>query len=119
MKEIYWLSRLDGILTVSGVLLAISVVAIIFVAACRLIDGDDYLLMSAERRRKIMKRCTIICIITSLICGFVPSSKTAMAIWGVGTVIDYVQENETLHELPDKCVKALEIWADSLNEEEE
>jgi hypothetical protein len=84
-----------------------------------LIDGDDELVMSAEHRRNIMKRSTIICIISSLICSFVPSSKTAMTIWGVGTVIDYVQENETLHELPDKCVKALEIMADSLNEEEE
>lgn len=119
MKEIYWLSRLDGILTVSGVLLGISAVVIIFMAFCRLIDGDDELLMSAERRRKILKHSTIICIITGLICSFVPSSKTAMTIWGVGTVIDYVQENETLQELPDKCVKALEIWADSLNENEE
>lgn len=119
MKEIYWLSRLDGILTASGILLTLSVIAILCMVILKLIEDDDVQVMSAERKRKIMKSSTIICIITSLICSFVPSSKTAMAIWGVGTVIDYVQENETLHELPDKCVKALEIWANSFNEEEE
>lgn len=80
--------------------------------------SDDFRELSAERRRKSLNRSVIICVITSMICCFVPSSKTAMAIWGVGSVIDYVQENESLKELPDKCVKALEVWADSLNEEE-
>jgi hypothetical protein len=118
MKEIYWLSRLDGILTASGVLLTLSVVAIVAIAILSLIDGEDELLMSAERRQKILNVSVIICIITTLICSFVPSSKTAMTIWGVGSVIDYVQENNSLKELPDKCLKALEVWADSLNEEE-
>lgn len=117
MKEIYWLSRLDGILTASGVLLTLSGVSIVALVLLSLIDGEDEYLMSAERRRKLLNRSVIICIITSLICSFVPSSKTAMAIWGVGSVIDYVQENESLKELPDKCVKALEAWADSLIEE--
>lgn len=119
MKEIYWLSRLDGVLTASGVLLALSGVAIVALVLLSLIDGEDELLMSAERRRKHLNRSVIICIITSLICSFVPSSKTAMVIWGVGSVIDYVQENESLKELSDKCVKALEAWADSLIEEEQ
>jgi hypothetical protein len=118
MKEIYWLSRLDGILTASGVLLALSGVAIVALVILSLIDGENEYLMSAERRRKLLNRSVIICIITSLICSFVPSSKTAMTIWGAGTVIDYVQDNDSLQQLPDKCVKALEAWADSLTEEE-
>lgn len=40
MKEIYWLSRLDGILTASGALLTISAVAIISIVILTLIDGD-------------------------------------------------------------------------------
>lgn len=119
MKEIYWLSRLDGIIIASGVLLAFSIAFILALGILSLIDGEDEHLMSAERRRKHLNRSVIICIITSMICCFVPSSKTAMAIWGVGSVIDYVQENQSLKELPDKCVKALEVWADSLNEEKE
>ena len=118
MNEIYWMTRLDGILTASGVILTISGVAVVAMSILALIDGEDELMMSAERRKKIWNRSTIICMISALVCCFVPSSKTAMTIWGVGTVIDYVQDNETLQELPDKCVKALEAWADSLNEEE-
>lgn len=117
MNEIYWITRLDGILTASGVILLLSGLAIISIVILALIDGDDELMMSAELRRKILNRSVIICVITSLICCFVPSSKAALTMWGVGAVIDYVQENESLKELPDKCVKALEFWADSLNEE--
>jgi hypothetical protein len=49
---------------------------------------------------------------------FTPSTKEMMLIWGLGNTVDYIQENETVKELPDKCVKALEAWADSLIEEE-
>ena len=34
-------------------------------------------------------------------------------IWGVGNVIDYVQTNETVKQLPDKVMNALDIWVDS------
>jgi hypothetical protein len=118
MNEIYWITRLDGILTASRVILILSGLTVICFAILTIIDGDDELMMSAELRRKILNRSVIICMICSLICCFVPSSKTALTMWGVGAVIDYVQENESLKELPDKCVKALESWADSLNEEE-
>ena len=46
-----------------------------------------------------------------------PTTKEAMLIWGVGTTIDFIQENETVQQLPDKCVNALNAWVDSLNEE--
>ena len=39
-------------------------------------------------------------------------------IWGVDRTINYVKYNDTAQQLPDKCIKALEKWVDSLNEEE-
>ena len=49
---------------------------------------------------------------------FVPTTKDAMLIFGVGGTIDYIKSNETINQLPDKCVNALEAWVDSLTENE-
>jgi hypothetical protein len=47
-----------------------------------------------------------------------PDTKDAMLIFGVGTTIDYVKQNDTLKQIPDKCVDALNVWVDSLTEKE-
>ena len=44
--------------------------------------------------------------------------KEALTILGVGGTIEYVKDNETLKELPDKCVKALDMWVESLIKDE-
>jgi hypothetical protein len=55
-------------------------------------------------------------VISSLIFVFVPSTKEALLIWGVGSTIDYIQENETAKQLPDKCINALNDWVESLSD---
>lgn len=42
-----------------------------------------------------------------------------MLIWGVGSTIDYIQDNETAKQLPDKCVNALDAWVESLSDDKE
>ena len=68
------------------------------------------------------KKCSIICIITTLFTGitsiFVPTSKDAMLIFGVGGTIDYIKSNETIKQIPDKCINALDAWVESLTEKE-
>lgn len=50
---------------------------------------------------------------------FVPTTKEALMIYGIGGTIDYLKENPTAKQLPDKCVNALDKWADSwVNEED-
>jgi hypothetical protein len=56
-------------------------------------------------------------VISSLIFVFVPSTKEAVLIWGVGSTIDYIQDNETVKQLPDKCINALNDWVESLSDE--
>jgi predicted PurR-regulated permease PerM len=55
-------------------------------------------------------------VISSLIFVFVPSTKEAVLIWGVGSTIDYLQENETAKQIPDKCINALNDWVESLSD---
>ena len=48
---------------------------------------------------------------------FIPSTEQLYMIYGVGGTIDYLKENPTAKELPDKCIKALDTWVDNLNKE--
>ena len=41
-------------------------------------------------------------------------TNEALMIYCVGGTIDYVKSNETAKQLPDKCIKALDKWADNL-----
>lgn len=40
-------------------------------------------------------------------------------IYGVGGTIDYLKDNETAKQLPDKVIVALDKYIDSLNEDKE
>lgn len=115
MSEIYWITRLDvlrGLLTGMAVILAIIVFCTGLFAV---IDGKGETLAT---RRKILLRGSVAFVVFTLGAMFTPSTKEMMLIWGLGNTVDYIQENETVKDLPDKCVKALEAWADSLIEEE-
>lgn len=117
MNEIYWIQRLDNVYSAFEGLLVLSIVAL-----CVLIPGKFFANDFSEKAQTMVRRwltasiCAFLLSAAGLI--FMPTTNEALTMYGVGSVIDYVQENETLQELPDKCVKALEAWADSLNEEE-
>lgn len=49
---------------------------------------------------------------------FTLSTKSMYMIYGVGGTIDYLKENETAKQLPDKVVMALDKWVDSQIEDE-
>lgn len=68
--------------------------------------------------KKLLKISTPILVVCLLIKIFVPTTKEALLIYGVGGTIDYVKSNPTAKQLPDKCVNALDKWVDSWNIEE-
>ena len=47
---------------------------------------------------------------------FIPNTKEAFLIYGIGTTVDYLKNNEKVTNLPDKCIDALDSWMESLNE---
>lgn len=119
MNEIYWITRLDIIICLAGVVTFICVFVAIGLGIAWFTDGEDELLMSNETRKRIAKAMLIPLVISTLIWTFVPNSKTALMIFGLGSTVDYIKENDTLQGIPDKCVKALDVWVDSLVEEEQ
>ena len=63
------------------------------------------------------KRFIFVTIIVCLINFFIPTTNETLMIYGIGGTIDYIKSNDTAKQLPDKCIKALDKWADNINEE--
>jgi hypothetical protein len=81
---------------------------------CKLIENEEH---------PMLKKWGIALVCAALTCGLanvlVPTTQQAMMIYGVGTVVDYVQTNEDIKQLPDKCVQALDMWVDNCIEEQQ
>ena len=123
MKEIYWITRLD---LISGWLTGFAVVCgiIIFTASIFYLGNkDDYESHQWEDSKNWMDFCSrifkislpsfFILVFASIL---TPTTKDAMLIYGVGTTIDYIKENDMARQLPDKCIKALDEWVESLSD---
>jgi hypothetical protein len=55
----------------------------------------------------------LICFLVSIgLLTFIPSKEETLKIIGFGTIIDYVQSNDQVKELPDKCVEAISLYID-------
>ena len=120
MEEIYWITRLDGINAFFNVMTVLGLVfTVISIGGYIVTKNDDYVDDCwKELWIKLFKYCFPTTIIITLLFILTPTTKEALMIWGIGGTIDYVKSNETAKQLPDKCIKALDKWVDSLDEEE-
>lgn len=130
MSELYWITRLDAInavlivLTVLGIFGLIAYIATYFCMKFNPIDehSNSYEITCYKQNlagNRISKWFAIGLIVGVLGCIFVPTTRQALIIYGVGGTIDYVKSNETAKKLPDKVVKALDKYLDELNGGEE
>lgn len=125
MNELYWITRLD---LISGWLIGFAVISgvITFVSlCCYLANRCDYEEHEWEVSKNWMNffaktfKSSTFCFFLFLISSILtPTTNEAMLIYGVGTTIDYVKKNDTLQQIPDKCINALDAWVDSLTEKE-
>ena len=113
MSELYWLTRLEYIQNFLVIVMSISGIALfISFMLWTMAEYSDEI-----RKTLVWLKCTFATlVISSLIFVFIPSTKEAVLIWGVGSTIDYIQENETAKQLPDKCINALNDWVESLSD---
>lgn len=136
MEELYWITRLGALNFLFNVIIFVSLVAIIILAVELFVikktpdNEDDKNLelqvvtgkvhnenMSYNFVKKQFIRAFIVFVV-SIVCNvFIPTKNEALMIYGVGGTIDYVKSNKTAKQLPDKCIKALDKWADNINEE--
>ena len=113
MNEIYWITRLDHINIFLGILLAISIVALFTLCINFLFEYDG----DKERLGKVAKNiCFIsipVIIVPTLFLIFIPTTKEAYQIYGIGGTIDYIKSNKEAQKIPDKAIKALNCFLDN------
>ena len=121
MLEVYLITRLTAL---NGFFFAVAMLTGIIAVVCAVVYGmhsiDEYMYCKEIQvtLKKWIRNCTITCVVFTLCNIFTPTTKDAMIIYGIGTTVDFLQENENVQQLPDKCVKALNDWVDSLVEDD-
>lgn len=119
MNTLYWINVLDNI---NFLFVAIFILSSIASVACVLVNltctADEISeTLDYKRFTKAKNLMYTLLIISTLVITFVPSKRELYIIYGVGGTIDYLKDNPTAKELPDKCIKALDTWVDNLNKE--
>ena len=114
MNEIYWLTRVGVIGDMGGAMATVSgLCLVLFPAIYNIMDCEDERWLNP----KVVLKWLIGMLITGLlILAFLPSKKDLYLIYGLGSVIDYVEGNDKVKDIPDKAVDAIIEWMD-LNKE--
>ena len=116
MNEFYWITRLDSIdalLTVFAVLCAIVLcICLIGFGASLDEDLDDDDLKIRNYFKKIGIISLVLLFAFSTINTFIPSTKDAYIIYGIGGTFDYLKQNDTAKNLPDKVLVAVDSYLD-------
>ena len=102
-----------------GAIFPILVLIMLFATGVFLISAIDIAHDGVgEKNRMFFKRSAVALAISILGIVIIPSRQDMLLIYGVGTTLDYLQDNEKVQQLPDKCVDALEAWVESLSKED-
>lgn len=107
----YWLTVVGNLYVVFIVLLALSVVGSIF--GFLIIDDISSKDKKDEHFKKLWYTCGIVALLSALGLVFVPNTKQLYAIYGMGSVIDYVKSDDTVKQLPHRAIVAFEKYLDT------
>ena len=118
----YWITRLTAMQNFFMAIFVISIMATIIIGAFLLATCDDSGAKEPDYHRSVKKAFVIgifLAISGGLGSTFIPTTSEGLLIYGVGTTIDYIDNNDTIKQLPDKAVQALDKYLDSLNKDNE
>lgn len=120
MSTLYWISVLDNVFFLFVLIFIASLIFSVASVITNLTCTPDEISETLDYKRFIKAKhwAYTLLIISTLVITFVPSKRELYIIYGVGGTIDYLKENPTAKELPDKCIKALDTWVDNLNKED-
>ena len=120
MNTLYWINVLDNINFLFVLIFTASLLFSVAIFIVNLACTTDEISKTLDYKRFIKSKhwTYTLLIISTLVITFVPSKRELYIIYGVGGTIDYLKDNPTAKELPDKCIKALDTWVDNLNKEE-
>ena len=133
MNLIYWITRLDTINTILIITFIISLIgSLVSLLIYYCTNGQSihdkhhgYERDSEENREyantamKSVRYFIPILSISTVLLVLVPTTKQALLIYGVGGTVDYLKQNPTAKQIPDKCINALDKWVDSWTEKKD
>lgn len=116
MWELYFITRIGVIHYLSIVIFSLSFLTSI---VCYITYWtEDCTIQQKYKLKKFANRMFVVFGIFATITVITPTTEEAYLIYGVGSTIDYIQDNPKTKQLPDKCIDALSRWVDNLNKEE-
>lgn len=119
MSELYWITVLGKIESISKAFIFISGVAGIFLTVIFIISVGDYVDNELKSIIRKTRNATYIIFCVSLVLTvLIPSKKDLYMIYGVGKTMDYLKSNPTARKLPDKYIKAFDKWVDQITEDD-
>lgn len=114
MKKLYFINLIGNIHICAWVVFSLICIAAMFIGIAYFMDDIEEEL--AKKLYKPMIFVLAVCIMLGIV---LPSKQDAYIIYGIGSVVDYIQENDEAKQLPDKTVKMLNALADKYSEETE
>ena len=111
MEELYWITTLGNIGLVCSIFATFGLMAAAVFTVCYLCN-DEYKTERKALHKKSLIWTWMISLIMLFGAIFIPSTKELYLIYGVGSTIDYLKENPTAQNLPDKYIKVLDKIAD-------
>lgn len=118
MTEIYWITRLDVINLFFYIVMVFSLIGIIGLTTIIFLDGRSPEEMF-KKFSKYIKMLIISFVIGFLGITFIPTTNDVMLMYGLGTIKEYVDNNEKTKELPDKAIDVLNKYLDEINDNKE
>ena len=118
MTEIYWITRLDAISSLFGMVAIFSFIGL-FILMLLALMGDLLFKEEIKKYVKGIKISAISLVIGFLGCTFIPTTNDMMLMYGLDTIKEYVDNNEKAKELPDKAIDALNKYLDEINDNKE
>ena len=113
MTEIYWLTRLDAVCIVS---LVVFLVCTIWSMVCIVVAAmDDDSFRDTITRLKWVFVADVLALLSLL---FVPDTKDAFVIYGLGITKDWIENNESAKEIPQKAIDALDKYLGEKSEKQ-
>lgn len=110
MTEIYWLTRLDVVCIVS---LTVFLVCTIWGTAAIIVSDDSF--RDTITRLKWVFVADVLALLSLL---FVPDTKDALVIYGLGSTKDWIESNEKAKEIPQKAIDALDKYLGEKSEKQ-
>jgi hypothetical protein len=131
MNELYWITRFSYFHSLAMIFMIIGFLGTaILIIAYYIHNGQTIYEESRGREEyaneyrgykniclKSLRWSVPITIMATLMFLFIPTTKEALIIYGVGGTVDYLKENPTAKQLPNKCIEALDKWVDTWNAE--